>query len=82
MLTFIYVIAACLLSFMSLLLHMYLITVRKWKKKTTFGGGGGGGNWEYEVGEQFVPRNLDSEGMMENLSNVSAMVNQSNQSIY
>ena len=27
--------------------------------------------WEYEIGEQLAPRNLESVGMIESLSNVS-----------
>ena len=44
--------------------------VRKWRKKGSLGGAG---KWEFEVGEQLMPRNLDSEGLMESLSNVSTI---------
>ena len=44
------------------------VAVRKWRRKGTLGGAG---KWEFEVGEQLMPRNLDSEGLMESTSNVS-----------
>ncbi|KAK3094906.1 hypothetical protein FSP39_007738 [Pinctada imbricata] len=46
----------------SLILH-----VRKWRKKATIGMKES--KWEYEIGEQFAPRNLDAEGLMESTSN-------------
>ena len=46
----------------------HFLVVRKWRKKGTLGGAG---KWEFEVGEQLMPRNLDSEGLMESMSNVS-----------
>lgn len=44
--------------------------MRKWKNKATLGVKGT--KWEFEVGEQLVPRNLDSEGMLESSANVRA----------
>lgn len=46
------------------------VLVRKWKKKETLGVKET--KWEFEVGEQLVPRNLDSEGMLESSANVRA----------
>lgn len=46
------------------------VLVRKWKKKATLGVKET--KWEFEVGEQLVPRNLDSEGMLESSANVRA----------
>ncbi|ESO93099.1 hypothetical protein LOTGIDRAFT_119809 [Lottia gigantea] len=42
------------------------LIVRKWRKKGTLGGVG---NWDYEIGEELVPRRLDSEGMVESTAN-------------
>ena len=42
--------------------------MRKWNRKTQLGGQG---QWDFEVGEQVQPLNLDSAGMMESSSNVS-----------
>jgi len=47
---------------------MYTCAVRKWRTKSTLGGTGG---WEFEVGEQFAPRNVENEGLMESNVNVS-----------
>ena len=47
---------------------VFLILVRKWKNKAPLGVKGS--QWEYEVGEQLLPRNLDSEGMLESAANV------------
>lgn len=44
--------------------------MRKWKNKATLGVKAT--KWEFEVGEQLVPRNLDSEGMLESSANVRA----------
>lgn len=44
--------------------------MRKWKNKATLGVKGT--KWEFEVGEQLVARNLDSEGMLESSANVRA----------
>ena len=46
----------------------FLLPVRKWKKKGSLGGAG---KWDFEVGAQLGPRNLDAEGMMESSINVS-----------
>nr|XP_022338733.1 protein DPCD-like isoform X1 [Crassostrea virginica] len=43
------------------------LIVRKWKNKAPLGVKGS--QWEYEVGEQLLPRNLDSEGMLESAAN-------------
>ncbi|KAJ8317489.1 hypothetical protein KUTeg_005393 [Tegillarca granosa] len=43
------------------------LVIRKWKKKSELGTRQS--SWEYEVGEQFVPKNLESEGLMESTSN-------------
>ncbi|XP_013397786.1 protein DPCD [Lingula anatina] len=42
------------------------LVVRKWRKKSTLGSQG---KWDFEVGEQLAPRNLDAEGLMESTSN-------------
>lgn len=42
------------------------LVVRKWKKMSTLGGTG---KWEFEVGEQFAPRMLEAEGLMESNTN-------------
>lgn len=44
--------------------------MRKRKNKATLGVKET--KWEFEVGEQLVPRNLDSEGMLESSANVRA----------
>lgn len=44
--------------------------MRKWKNKATLGVKAT--KWEFEVGEQLVARNLDSEGMLESSANVRA----------
>lgn len=44
--------------------------MRKWKNKATLGVKAT--KWEFEVGEQLVRRNLDSEGMLESSANVRA----------
>lgn len=44
--------------------------MRKWKNKATLGVKAT--KWEFEVGEQLVSRNLDSEGMLESSANVRA----------
>lgn len=44
--------------------------MRKWKNKATLGVIAT--KWEFEVGEQLVSRNLDSEGMLESSANVRA----------
>ncbi|XP_062579092.1 protein DPCD-like [Saccostrea cucullata] len=40
---------------------------RKWRRKATLGVKES--KWEFEVGEQLVPRNLDSEGLLESAAN-------------
>ncbi|KAL3864886.1 hypothetical protein ACJMK2_006533 [Sinanodonta woodiana] len=42
------------------------LVVRKWRRKGTIGGIG---KWEFEVGEELMIRNLESEGLVENSSN-------------
>lgn len=44
--------------------------MRKWKNKATLGVKAT--KWEFEVGEQLVAKNLDSEGMLESSANVRA----------
>ncbi|XP_060082437.1 protein DPCD-like [Ylistrum balloti] len=43
------------------------LVIRKWRRKGTFGSKGT--TWDFEIGEQLLPKNLDSEGMMESSSN-------------
>ncbi|XP_011423586.3 protein DPCD [Magallana gigas] len=43
------------------------LILRKWKNKATLGVKAT--KWEFEVGEQLVARNLDSEGMLESSAN-------------
>ncbi|KAK3589438.1 hypothetical protein CHS0354_020773 [Potamilus streckersoni] len=42
------------------------LVVRKWRRKGTIGGIG---KWEFEVGEELMVRNLESEGLIETSSN-------------
>ncbi|XP_064602381.1 protein DPCD-like isoform X2 [Liolophura sinensis] len=41
------------------------IIVRKWRKKSSLGVE----KWEYEIGEELMPRNVESEGLVESSSN-------------
>jgi len=50
----------------------YFIPVRKWKKKSSVGREG---KWEYEIGEDMRPVNLDVENISESRGNVSACTN-------
>lgn len=44
--------------------------MRKWKKKSTLGREG---KWDYEIGEDLRPVNLDMENISESRGNVSMM---------
>ncbi|XP_052102341.1 protein DPCD-like isoform X2 [Mytilus californianus] len=46
------------------------LLVRKWRKKlNSFATKQSSEQWEYEIGEQLAPRNLETAGLMESLSN-------------
>ncbi|XP_074643042.1 protein DPCD-like isoform X2 [Tubulanus polymorphus] len=42
------------------------LVIRRWREKTKLGGGS---VWLYEVGEQLAPKNLETEGLAESMSN-------------
>ena len=54
-----------------LIIATCFISVRKWKKKS---GLGKAGRWEFEIGEDIRPVNLDLENITESRGNVSVGV--------
>ncbi|KAH3705294.1 protein DPCD-like [Dreissena polymorpha] len=42
------------------------LVVRKWRRSSVLGGQG---RWEFEVGEQLAPRSVNTEGLVESMSN-------------
>ncbi|XP_074643041.1 protein DPCD-like isoform X1 [Tubulanus polymorphus] len=51
------------------------LVIRRWREKTKLGGGS---VWLYEVGEQLAPKNLETEGLAESMSNVRTQNQRSN----
>ena len=45
--------------------------MRKWRRKLNSFSTKNPEQWQFEIGEQLAPRNLESAGLMESLSNVS-----------